>query len=90
MAWLMGALHTAQHPAPQCLLPWTLHLPQQVLEEAAPVMEGAVVSRARMQWKQRFMSFADIKTANLSKNMYIRLDFRATGSNFLAKFIFKF
>lgn len=68
MNWLMGV---AQYTAPQCLLSWTLPLSQQVLEEAAPVMESAVVSRERIQWKQRFVSFADTKTAHFPKNMYI-------------------
>lgn len=83
-------MHVAQYSAPQCLLFWTLCLPQQVLEEATHVMEGAVFSRARMQWKQRFMSFADGKTAHFLKNMDILLDLHATGSKFLAKFLLNF
>lgn len=82
--------HVAQYTAPQCLLSSTLCLSQQGLEEAAPLMEGAEVCRARIQWKKKmFMSFADTKHPLFLK-ICIYSGLHAIGSNFLAKLLLSF
>lgn len=84
-------MHVGQCTAPQVLaLLDPLHLSQQALEGATPVVEGAEVSRARIQWKQRFTSSADTRTAHFPKDGDIFIGVHGIVSSFLAKFLSSF
>lgn len=83
MSWLIDA-HACSSVHCSTVLPLldTLGLLQQDLELAAPAVEGTEVSRARIQWKQRFTSSAETRTAHFPKDGHICLGLHVRVSDF--------
>ena len=91
MTWLIGAhACSSVHCSTVLALLDPLALSQRALEGATPAVEGAGVSRARIQWKQRFTSSADTRTACFPKDGDIFLGVQARVSSFLANFFSSF
>lgn len=91
MTWLIGAHGCGLvHCSTELALLDPLGLSQQALEGATPAVEGAEVSRASIQRKQRFTSCADTRTAHFPKDSDIFLGVYAIVRSFLAKFLASF